>query len=128
MCNAQVDCTQNSISVLQADNHTAPTALGNGPTIVEVQVDIVVDMIKKMRDENIKYLDAMQEAAQAWADDLAATSKMTLLEDANSWYMGANIPGKKREMLNYLKGLVVYEKSCRDAMPNWDGFVVEMES
>ncbi|KAF2440174.1 FAD/NAD(P)-binding domain-containing protein [Karstenula rhodostoma CBS 690.94] len=106
----------------------APTALGNGPTIVEVQVDVIVDMIKKARDENIKYLDATPEAAQAWADDIAATSKTTLLEDANSWYMGANIPGKKREMLNYLKGLVQYEKSCRDAIPNWDGFVVEKET
>ncbi|KAJ4352042.1 uncharacterized protein N0V89_007388 [Didymosphaeria variabile] len=105
----------------------APTALGNGPTIVEVQVDIVVDMVKKMREEKVKYLDATPEAAQAWANDLAATSKMTLLESTNSWYMGANIPGKKREMLNYLKGLVVYEKSCRDAMPDWDGFVVERE-
>ncbi|KAL1596426.1 hypothetical protein SLS60_009072 [Paraconiothyrium brasiliense] len=105
----------------------APTALGNGPTIVEVQVDIVVDMAKKMRDEKVKYLDATPGAAQAWVDDLAETSKMTLLESANSWYMGANVPGKKREMLNYLKGLVVYEKSCRDAMPDWDGFVVEKE-
>lgn len=82
-------------------------------------------MIKKMRDENIKYVDATPEAAQAWADDLATMSKMTLLEQTNSWYMGANIPGKKREMLNYLKGLVVYEKACRDAIPEWDGFVVE---
>ncbi|CAI9631235.1 unnamed protein product [Alternaria burnsii] len=103
----------------------APTALGNGPTIVEVQVDIVVDMIKKVREEKIKYLDATPEAAQAWADDIAVTSKMLVFEDADSWYMGANIPGKKREMLNYLKGLVEYDRSCRAAMPDWEGFVVE---
>ena len=106
----------------------APTALGNGPTIVEVQVDIVVDMFKKARDEKIKYLDATPEAAQAWADDLAATSKMLLLEEADSWYMGANIPGKKREMLNYLSGLVEYDKSCRAAIPEWSGFAVEKEA
>ncbi|CAN9419716.1 unnamed protein product [Alternaria alternata] len=109
------------------DRDEAPTALGNGPTILEVQVDIVVDMIKKVRDEKIKYLDATLEAAQAWADDIAATSKFLVLEDADSWYMGANIPGKKREMLNYLKGLVEYDRSCRAAMPDWEGFVVEKQ-
>ncbi|KAL1795410.1 hypothetical protein ACET3X_005634 [Alternaria dauci] len=105
----------------------APTALGNGPTIIEVQVDIAVDMIKKIRGEKIKYLDARPEAAQAWADDIAAVSKMMLFEDADSWYMGANVPGKKREILNYVKGLVEYDRSCRAAMPDWDGFVVEKE-
>ena len=84
-------------------------------------------MIKKVREEKIKYLDATPEAAQAWADDIAVTSKMLVFEDADSWYMGANIPGKKREMLNYLKGLVEYDRSCRAAMPDWEGFVVEKQ-
>jgi hypothetical protein len=38
--------------------------------------------------------------------------------------MGANIPGKPREMLLYLGGVDVYLKKCRAALENWTGFVV----
>ena len=46
---------------------------------------------------------------------------MTLLGTANSWYMGANIPGKKIEMLNYLKGLAEYDRVCREVLGGWGG-------
>lgn len=92
--------------------------------MVEVQVDVIVDYLKKMRESNLKTIEPTEKAAIEWRDDIVATSKMTLITDANSWYMGANIPGKKREMLNYLKGLPTYEKSCRDALENFDGFSV----
>lgn len=85
-------------------------------------------MFKKIKEEKIKYLDATPEAAQAWAEDIAATSKMFIFKEADSWYMGGNIPGKKREMLNYLKGLVPWNESCRAAMMEWSGFVVEKET
>lgn len=81
-------------------------------------------MISKMRKEGVQRLEATAAAEKEWTDDIHATSKMTLMENANSWYMGSNIPGKKREMLNYLKGLVPYEASCREALNSWKGFDV----
>lgn len=36
--------------------------------------------------------------------------------------MGANIPGKKREQLNYLKGVGEYDRVCRRALEGWVGF------
>jgi hypothetical protein len=48
---------------------------------------------------------------------------MTLLGQADSWWMGANIPGKKREMLNYPGGLPLYEQQCQNVLENWDGFI-----
>lgn len=103
----------------------APTALGNGPTMVEMQVDIIVDFLNKLKAEDKKTIEATDEAAEAWADDLQELAKQTLMWGANSWYMGANIPGKKREMLNYLKGIPEYEKSCRGSLERgFEGFVV----
>jgi cyclohexanone monooxygenase len=42
-------------------------------------------------------------------------AEVTLFPRADSWYMGANIPGKRREMLNWPGGLQLYLSSCRDA-------------
>lgn len=42
----------------------------------------------------------------------------------DSWYMGANIPGKKREQLNYLNGIEQYVRECREALATLRGFVV----
>ena len=62
-------------------------------------------MIEKMRDENLETIEARPEAAEKWAADIQEMNDKTLFPLTNSWYMGANIPGKKREQLNYLAGL-----------------------
>jgi len=51
----------------------------------------------------------------------------TLLPLANSLYMGANIPGKKREQLSYISGAHHYEKVCRASLNRWEGFDVAYE-
>jgi hypothetical protein len=40
----------------------------------------------------------------------------------DSWYMGANVPGKVREQLIYLAGVDVYAKEIKDALQDWKGF------
>lgn len=104
------------------DDLTAPTALGNGPIIIETQVDIVRDMIKKIMLDNVKSIEPTHDATEAWSKDIQDTANMTLMPVANSWYMGANIPGKKREFLNYLKGLQVYNQECRASFEGSDGW------
>lgn len=49
---------------------------------------------------------------------------MTLFPLTNSWYMGANKPGKKREQLNYIKGVHNCEQECRAKLDGLDGFDV----
>lgn len=38
--------------------------------------------------------------------------------------MGSNIPGKKREQLNYLGGLTTYMDACKDGLKDWSHFEV----
>jgi cyclohexanone monooxygenase len=50
---------------------------------------------------------------------------MTLFPRADSWYMGANVPGKRREMLNWPGGLQLYLAACREsAAAGYQGFVL----
>lgn len=107
---------------------SAPTAFTNGPVFLEVQVDVVVDFIQKMRAENIKSIEAQREAEEKWKQAIQDANNKTLLPLTDSWYMGANIPGKPREQLNYLGGINNYEKECRAALEDWKGFTIVYNS
>jgi hypothetical protein len=103
---------------------TAPTAFSNGPTCVEVQGDWIVDAINKMKAQNIKSVEATEEAEEKWRENVRIINEKTLFPKAKSWYMGANIPGKPREQLNYPGGIPQYEKEIRESLADWGGFVV----
>lgn len=96
----------------------------NGTTIIEAQADWISDSIVKMKKEGIEAIEAQKDAAEKWASDIQETNDKTLFPLTNSWYMGANIPGKKREQLNYLGGVEQYERVCREAQRDWSGFDV----
>ncbi|PVH99116.1 FAD/NAD(P)-binding domain-containing protein [Periconia macrospinosa] len=101
-----------------------PTAFSNGPSCVECQGDWIVDAMRKLKEENIKYCDATREAEEEWRRKVTELSDKTLFPQASSWYMGANIPGKPREQLNYAGGIPLYGKECREALDNGlQGFV-----
>ncbi|KAF2236768.1 FAD/NAD(P)-binding domain-containing protein [Viridothelium virens] len=100
-----------------------PTAFSNGPSCVEVQGDWIVDAIAKCKQEGVSRLEATKDAEEEWRQKVTDLSNKTLFPGTSSWYMGANVPGKPREQLNYAGGIPLYEKECRTALENWQGFV-----
>ena len=69
-------------------------------------------------------IEATAEAAEAWTRHIAELADETLLPQAPSWYMGANVPGKPIQLLHYF-GAIDYMKHCRDsAQNNYSGFVL----
>ncbi len=49
----------------------------------------------------------------------------TLYPLANSWYVGANIPGKPRIFMPYVGGVGAYRKKCDDvAARGYEGFTL----
>lgn len=91
---------------------------------IESQVDIVIDLLKKLQSEGIKSIEAQRNAEEQWKQAIQDANDQTLLPLTDSWYMGANIPGKKREQLNYLGGIRKYESECRRALETLKGFTV----
>ena len=50
----------------------------------------------------------------------------TLLSDANSWFVGANIPGKKRVFLLYANTAPAYRAKCAAVAANgYEGFALQ---
>ena len=80
------------------------------------------DVLKKIRDENIYFIEAKESAQQEWAKTCHDIADATVFKKATSWYVGANIPGKKREQLNYIGGLPSYFKACSDGLKDWSKF------
>ena len=100
----------------------SPTSFCNGPTCAELQGDWVVACMTHLRDHGFTRIEADRAAGEAWTQHLAEVAAATLLPLADSWYMGGNIPGKPRQLLNYA-GLQTYLAFCRQsAESGYSGF------
>ncbi len=106
----------------------SPSGFCNGPTCAEVQGDLVLDILRDLRERGVTRLEAVPEAEEEWRNMVHGIASMTLFPRADSWYMGANIPGKPREMLNWPGGLQLYLTSCRNAIAEgYKGFLVDRD-
>ena len=104
----------------------SPSGFCNGPTCAEVQGDWVVDLLTHLHEEGITRIEAEPEAEETWRVLVHDIASMTLFPRADSWYMGANIPGKPREMLNWPGGLQLYLEACREsAAAGYSGFALD---
>ena len=77
------------------------TAFCNGPVCAEIQGEWTVDFLDHLRRHGTRRFDADPEVAAAWSATLDAVADRTLFGATDSWYMAANIPGKRRQLLNY---------------------------
>jgi len=104
----------------------APTAFSNGPTTGTIQGNWVVELMVKMRNENKRSVVALKEAEDMWVKELKDEWYSSLFPPTNSWYQGANIPGKLREPLNFLGGIPKYIEALeKSANNNYEGFIIE---
>jgi len=101
-----------------------PTLLSNGPTTVEVQGRWITDMIMKMHNKGIKYINPKKESAVQWKKDLVAINDTSLFPTTKSTYMGGSIPDKVFEPVCYPGGIPGYAKIIRKAMDTMEGFDV----
>jgi hypothetical protein len=64
-------------------------------------------------------------AEEAWRAQVIEIASGTLFPRADSWYLGANIPGKPREMLTFAGGLSTYMTNCNEsAKRGYEGFKI----
>lgn len=104
----------------------APTGFLNGPTSAELQGECLGDCIQYMRSQGKSRIEATKEAENVWHELNNKLVEETLFPLAESWYMGANIPGKKRETLNYPGGCPDYFKRFSDcAAAGYEGFAID---
>lgn len=72
-------------------------------------------------------MEAKFEVRDWWRQSIQDEKSRTPFPLANSWYIGANIPGEFREQLVYISGVDVYVQACRAVLGKWNGFEVTHE-
>ena len=79
-----------------------------------------------LRAHDYARIEATLEAEDAWTEHVAETAAPTLLPMADSWFMGANTPSKKRTFLLYAGGFPAYRQKCEEvAAKGYEGFLLQ---
>jgi cyclohexanone monooxygenase len=103
----------------------SPSVLSNMIPSIEQHADFVADCIRYMGERQLGIVEAMEEAQDAWVAHVNEVANMTLYPSANSWYVGANIPGKLRMFLPYIGGYPAYVQKCNAvAASDYEGFAL----
>ena len=90
----------------------SPSVLSNMAVSIEQHVDWVVDTLESMRAGGFSEIEPTEAAEAGWVLHVNDCGDITLYPQANSWYMGANVPGKPRVFLPYVGGVDAYRKAC----------------
>tara|TARA_B110000037_G_C17057909_1_gene480590 strand:- start:932 stop:1453 length:522 start_codon:yes stop_codon:yes gene_type:complete len=100
----------------------SPSVLTNMLPSIEQHVNWITDCINWTKSKGFDSIEATLEAEETWAEHVNEVAGQTIFPTCNSWYLGANIPGKKRTFLPYL-GFPPYVEKCESvARNNYTGF------
>src|SRR5665811_2237983 len=103
----------------------SPSVLSNMIVSIEQHVDWITDCIAYMRDRGLATMEANTDAEDQWVAHVNEVAHTTLYPQANSWYMGANIPGKPQIFMPYIGGVGVYRQISNDvAAKGYEGFAM----
>ena len=101
----------------------SPSVLYNMPLAIEDHVDLATDLIQHMLDDQLLEIDADGQAEEDWVNHANELAQASLMPNTDSWYMGANIPGKPRRCLVYVGGAPKYREICDNMIAeNYKGF------
>ena len=102
----------------------SPSVLSNMTTSIEQHVDLTCDIIGRMQAEGTDRIEPDLAEQDKWVDTVNEVANMTLHVKANSWYLGANVPGKPRVFMPYIGGVGAYRELCEQvAADNYRGFL-----
>jgi len=103
----------------------SPSVLSNMIVSIEQHVEWISDCLAAIGSRQGDCIEATGQAEQNWVQHVAEAADRTLFPLANSWYMGANIPGKPRVILPYVAGVGTYRKICDEVVAdNYRGFSI----
>jgi cyclohexanone monooxygenase len=102
----------------------SPSVLASMVVAIEQHVDLIADTIVYLTNKGCEVIEARPDAEDDWVTHVNEVADATLYKYADSWYLGANIPGKPRVFMPYVGGFNVYAAKCQEVVANdYEGFV-----
>jgi len=104
----------------------SPSVLTNMIISIEQHVDWISDCIEYLRRKGLASIEAMDSAQEDWVLHVNSVASGSVLTDptCNSWYLGANVPGKARVFMPLLGFPPYVEKCDQVARRDYEGFVL----
>lgn len=107
----------------------SPSVLCNMAVAIEQHVEWISDCINYLSGRQLAAIEATQAAQDEWVAHVNEVADTTIYPLANSWYIGANIPGKPRVFMPYIGGFPVYRDKCNEvAAKGYEGFAVSSDA
>jgi acetyl esterase/lipase len=94
----------------------SPSVLSNMVVSIEQHVDWVLDCLGHLSAGGFEVIEPTELAEAGWTQHVNDCADITLYPAANSWYMGANVPGKPRVFLPYCAGFDFYRTGCDEVV------------
>jgi cation diffusion facilitator CzcD-associated flavoprotein CzcO len=106
-----------------AGPHNA-ASLCNAVRCTEQNVDWIAACIGYMRERGLTRIAPTAAAEAAWTRHVQEAAEATVLRHmSNSWFFGANTPGKPRSVAIYAGGAVAFRERCDEvASRGYEGF------
>jgi cation diffusion facilitator CzcD-associated flavoprotein CzcO len=106
----------------------APGVFFTMPLGGELTAAWIGDCIQHLRVSGLGAVEATVDAEAIWDAEIKGIADRTLYPQTNSWYMGANIPGKPRQFLGHLRGSHYFDRLSEVAEAGYEGFAFEPSS
>jgi cation diffusion facilitator CzcD-associated flavoprotein CzcO len=104
----------------------SPSVLSNMPVSIEQHIEWISNFLVYMRERGIAAAEADLDAETAWVSHVNEVADATMYVLADSWYIGANIPGKPRVFMPYAGGVGTYRTRCNEIAENdYEGFILD---
>jgi cation diffusion facilitator CzcD-associated flavoprotein CzcO len=102
----------------------SPSVLTNMLESIQQHVEWIADCLTHLRDHGHATIEAELTAQESWVEYVNAVAGFTLFPTCNSWYLGANVPGKPRVFMP-LPGFGTYVEQCDQvAADGYPGFAL----
>jgi cyclohexanone monooxygenase len=102
----------------------SPSVLTNMIVSIEQHVNWIAGCMAWLRAQGRRSIEATPQAQEAWVGHVNTVADTTLYPHCNSWYLGANVPGKTRVFMPLI-GFPDYVKRCDEVVARgYEGFAV----
>ena len=107
----------------------SPSALANLITGIEQHAEFITNLIAWADARGHRTVEPVQEEEDRWVEIVNQRANFTLYPNCNSWYLGANVPGKPRVFMPYVGGVGAYRQKCDEVTAaGYEGFTLGKES
>ena len=100
----------------------SPSVLFNMPLGAELESAWIGDCVRYLRERGLGAIEPTPDAEKNWDREVAEFANATLYPLTDSWYTGANIPGKPRQFCVHLGGPLYFQRLAEVAAQGYEGF------